>query len=78
MQKFKVKVTTPEAYDGEYAHIIVEAVRTGRRWITQQVEEYGNACERAMIINEMVNDGEKLLKCDWHEMDRDGNVIYYA
>ena len=76
--KFKTKISTPESHDGEYAYIIVEAVRTGRRWISKDLMDTGNAAEEAMIIEEMINDGVKLHKHAWHEMDRAGNIIYHA
>jgi hypothetical protein len=76
MMKFTVKISTPEAYDGEMAHIIVTATKSGRRWISKEVQDTGNAAEEAMVIEEMINDGVKLLPHAWLEMDRNGNVIY--
>ena len=75
MMKFTVKISTPEAYDGEMAHIIVTATKSGRRWISKEVQDTGNAAEEAMVIEEMINDGVKLLPHAWLEMDRNGNVI---
>jgi hypothetical protein len=77
MSKFTVTISTPEKFDGEYAYVIVSN-KIGRRWITKNYAEYGNACENAMIIEEMINGGEKLIKGDWNEIDGHGNVIYYA
>lgn len=76
MQKFTVKVTTPEQYDGEYANVIITAVRSGRRWITRTVTETEYALEEAPTLEEYLNDGEKLIAGDWWEIDPDGNVIY--
>lgn len=76
MRKFKIKVTTPEQYDGEYANIIIEAVRTGRRWISRNVTEFEFAAEQADVLEDYLNDGNKLVAGDWWEIDRHGNVIY--
>jgi hypothetical protein len=76
MSKFKIKITTPEQYDGEYANIIIEAVRTGRRWISRNVTDTECAMEQADVLEDYLNDGNKLVAGDWWEIDRDGCVIY--
>lgn len=64
MQKFTVTITTPEKYDGELAQIVVTN-RAGRRWISKEAQDIGNAAEEAMVIEEMINDGIKLNKEAW-------------
>lgn len=53
------------------ARIIIEAVRSGRRWMSIEADDIGNMGELAMVTEEWLNDGNKLSDPEaWEEISR--------
>lgn len=67
MSKQKFTVTITDAPHGLFTIKVTN--RAGRAWVSKDsTGDLGNVGEEAMIIEEMINGGEKLNKAYWREV----------
>lgn len=70
--KFKVSVEAASprhCVEADESFAVVVANRNGREWCSKSLEGCpGNAAERAMVLEEFLNDGGKLDPEKWDEV----------
>jgi hypothetical protein len=73
MSKFKVTVENAAKYydgEGDESFVLVVTNRHNRAWFYNYAEGCpGNAAESAMVLQEMLDNGEKLNKENWTEYE---------